>query len=72
MKYKASVVIEKDADGFYAYCPELEGCQTQGETLEDVLKNIKDAIALYVSTLSAREKRQLLSREILTSSVEVA
>ena len=28
MSYKVGVIIEKDEDGYYAYCPELEGCQT--------------------------------------------
>lgn len=30
MRYKVDVIIEKDADGYYAYCPALEGCQSQG------------------------------------------
>jgi len=47
-KYKLSVVIEKDANGYFAYCPELQGCYTQGETYEKVLGNIKDAIKLHL------------------------
>lgn len=46
--YKLSVVIEKDKDGYYAYCPELQGCYTQGDTYEEVIKNIKDAIKLHL------------------------
>ena len=46
--YKFSVVIEKDKDGYFAFCPELQGCYTQGETYEEVLDNIKDAIHLHV------------------------
>ncbi len=46
--YKFSVVIEKDNDGYFAFCPELQGCYTQGETYEEVLVNIKDAIHLHV------------------------
>jgi predicted RNase H-like HicB family nuclease len=72
MAQKATVVIEKDEDGYYAYCAELEGCQTQGETVEEVLRNIKEAIALYLSTLTEEEKQSLLSREVLTATVEVA
>ena len=72
MAQKATVIIEKDKEGYYAYCAELEGCQTQGETLEEVLRNIKEAIALYVSTLTEEEKQSLLSREVLTATVEVA
>lgn len=72
MAHKVAVVIEKDKDGYYAFCPELEGCQTQGDTLDEVTENIEEAIRLYVSTLSRKEKSKLLSRTILTGSVEVA
>lgn len=71
MARKASVVIEKDEHGFYAWCPELKGCQSQGETLEEAVANIKEAIELYLETLPPSERNVLLSREILTTAVEV-
>ena len=71
MSHKVNVVIEKDEYGFYAYCPELEGCQTQGNSLEETLDNIKEAIELYLSTLSEDEIRTSLSKEILTTTLEV-
>jgi predicted RNase H-like HicB family nuclease len=71
MAYKVNVVIEKDEYGYYAYSPELEGCQTQGDTLEEVLNNIKEAISLYLKTLSEDKMKALLSKEILTTSLEV-
>jgi predicted RNase H-like HicB family nuclease len=71
MARKASVVIEKDEHGFYAWCPELKGCQSQGDTLEETIANIKEAIELYLETLPESERDFLLSREILTTSVEV-
>ena len=46
--YRFSVVVEKDREGYFASCPELQGCYTQGETYEKVLENIKDAIRLHV------------------------
>ncbi len=46
--YKFSVIIEKDIDGYFAFCPELQGCYTQGDTYEEVLGNIKDAIRIHV------------------------
>jgi len=46
--YRFSVVIERDEDGYYAFCPELQGCYTQGDTYEEALANIKDAIRLHV------------------------
>jgi predicted RNase H-like HicB family nuclease len=71
MTRKASVVIEKDEHGFYAWCPELKGCQSQGDSLEDAVANIKEAIELYLETLPNEEREDLLSREILTTTVEV-
>jgi len=72
MTYKVSVVIEKDAHGFYAYCPELDGCQTQGDTFEEVMENAREAVALYLETLTDDEKTGLLSREVLTTALEVS
>ncbi len=71
MSHKVGVVIEKDEHGYYAYCPELESCQTQGDSLEEVLSNIKEAIELYLETLSEEEKNAALSKEILTTTLEV-
>jgi predicted RNase H-like HicB family nuclease len=71
MARKASVIIEKDQHGFYAWCPELRGCQSQGDSLEEAINNIKEAIELYLATLPEDERDALLSHEILTTSVEV-
>jgi predicted RNase H-like HicB family nuclease len=71
MAYKVNIIIEKDGYGFYAFCPELEGCQSQGDSLEEVMHNIKEAIELYLETLDPDEIKMLLSKEILTTSVEV-
>ncbi len=71
VSYKVNAIIEKDKYGYYAYCPELEGCQTQGDTLEEVLSNLREAIELYLETLSEDEITTLLSNEILTTSLEV-
>jgi predicted RNase H-like HicB family nuclease len=71
MSYKVSAVIKKDEYGYYSYCPELEGCHTQGDTLEEVMTNIKEAIELYLETLPKDERSIYLSKEILTTSLEV-
>ncbi len=47
-KYRFSVIIEKDQDGFFALCPELQGCYSQGDTYEEALRNIEDAIRLHI------------------------
>ena len=68
---KVSVVIEKDEHGCYAYCPELEGCQSQGVTLDEALANIREAVELYLETLTPEEARERTSVEIMTASLEV-
>lgn len=69
--YQITAVIEKDEDGYYAYCPQLEGCQSQGDSLEEIKINIQEAIELYLSTLTEEEKRSLLVKEISLMNVEV-
>jgi len=46
--YRVSVVIERDADGYFAFSPEFQGCYTQGESYEEALENIRDAIRLHI------------------------
>jgi predicted RNase H-like HicB family nuclease len=46
--YRLACVIEKDEDGYYAYCPQLQGCYTQGDTYEEAVNNLRDAIRLHI------------------------
>ena len=46
--YRFSVIVEKDDDGYFASCNEMQGCYTQGDTYEEVIANIKDAIQVHV------------------------
>lgn len=71
MTGKVSVVIERDQHGCYAWCPELKGCQSQGKTIEETLANIREAIDLFLETLTDEERAAALSQEILTTAVEV-
>ena len=47
-KYTFSILIEKDedGDGFIATVPELKGCHTQGDTITELVANVKEAIEL--------------------------
>ena len=71
MTRKASVIIEKDEQGYYAWCPELKGYQSQGQDLEETMVNIREAIELYLETLSENERSLAFSQEIFTTSLEV-
>nr|WP_321497978.1 type II toxin-antitoxin system HicB family antitoxin [uncultured Methanolobus sp.] len=51
-----TVVIEQDEDGIYvASVPELNGCHTQAETLDELNQRIKEAIELYLEVTSDKE-----------------
>ena len=69
--YKFSVVVEKDVDGYFALCPELQGCYTQGDTYEEILGNIKDAIRLHIEDrIESRARGQIFILEFLRRSRE--
>lgn len=70
--YKFSVVIEKDKDGYFAFCPELQGCYTQGDTYEDALENIRDAIRLHVEDRIEEGEEIPQPESISLTSLEVA
>jgi len=71
MSYRVSAIVEKDENGYYVYCPELPGCQSQGDTFEEAMANIREAVDLYIDTLSSEERAELLSREIFSATLEV-
>ncbi len=53
------VVIEEDPedDGYVVSCPALPGCHSQGETVEEALANIEDAIRACIEALNDRVAR---------------
>jgi len=70
VKYKYRIIIEQDEDGVYiASCPALKGCYSQGDTIEEAIENIKDAIKLHI------EARKIVGEpipiEVLIEEVEV-
>ena len=54
MKY--TVVINKTDFGYDVHCPALPGCHSQGDTLEEALDNIKDAIKTYLQMIEEETK----------------
>lgn len=70
--YQFSVVIEKDQDGYVAFCPALQGCYTQGATYEEVLANIHDAIRLHCEDRAASGEEIPQPEAVSLTSVAVA
>jgi len=49
-----TVILEKEEDGSYhAFCPILKGCHSQGDTFEEAIDNMTEAIELYLESLMA-------------------
>jgi len=69
--YRFTVIVEKDEEGYFAYCPELQGCYTQGKTFEEVMANIKDATKLHVEDRLVNNEPIATSDMISFSSLEV-
>ena len=64
VKHTLTVVRERDAaGGFLASVPALPGCFSQGETLEEVRANIREAIALYLEGEPAQDLPEFVGVE---------
>ena len=70
MIYKYKVSVERDEDGKYIVSvPTLQGCYTQGDTIDEALENIKDAIRLHID--ARRAVNEPIPLEVALEEVEV-
>ena len=60
MEYSV-VVHQEEEGGFWVNVPALPGCYSQGETVDEALVNVREAIALYLEVL--REEGQNVPRD---------
>ena len=70
--YRFAAVIEKDEDGYYAFCPELQGCYTSGETFEAARANLIEAIRLHVEDRLAEGEEVQGAESVNLTTIEVA
>jgi predicted RNase H-like HicB family nuclease len=69
-----TVVIEPDAEdgGYIVHCPDLKGCWSQGETIDEAMHNIVDAMSGWLAThieRSLNHARRAATSEPLTESL---
>ena len=73
MKIKA-IIHSAEEGGFWAEVPSLPGCRTQGETVEEIEENLKEAIALWLeageSEALGSEKDQIIEVAVCNKSRE--
>ena len=72
--YDFKVLLEPDeqAGGYVVSCPALPGCYTQGDTVDEALANIKEAILLCLEDMLAQNQPIPDMSRMLISSVAVA
>ncbi len=64
------VIVEKGEDfGYVVHCPAIPGCHSQGQTIEEAIENIKDAIRGCLSVLDPEPAAS--PREVGTMEIEV-
>jgi predicted RNase H-like HicB family nuclease len=62
---KLNVVLEPSEEGgFTVYVPSLPGCISEGETIEEAMKNIKEAIELYLEPIDDDRLEGALVQEL--------
>lgn len=71
--YRFTIVIEADEEGgYYAFCPALPGCYSQGETLEETKQHIREAIRCHLESLIHDEQPVPPEREEFIGTVHVS
>jgi predicted RNase H-like HicB family nuclease len=66
------IIVENDQDGYFVTCPTLQGCYSQGETYEEAIANIKDAVRLHIEDRLAAGEEIPEPASVSLSTVEVA
>jgi predicted RNase H-like HicB family nuclease len=65
------IILEGDSDGYFVSCPSLQGCYSQGDTYEEAVENIKDAIRLHIEDRRANGEGIPEPTSVSLSTVEV-
>lgn len=66
-----TAIIEREDDQYVSLCPELD-IASQGITVEDARKNLKEALELFFETASEKEIRDRLHTEVFITQLQVA
>ena len=66
------IIVEADSDGYFVSSPALQGCYSQGDTYEQAVENIKDAIRLHIEDRLADGEEIPEHVSVSLSTVEIA
>ena len=71
MNRQLTAIIEREGDGYVALCPEVD-VASQGATIDEARKNLREALELFFETASPEEIRGRLHNEVYVTQVELA
>ncbi len=66
--FRYTIIIEKAGNNYSAYCPDLPGCIATGQTVEETVERMKEAIAFHIEGL---KKEGLKIPEPTTTAVSI-
>jgi len=66
-----TAIIEREGNGYVALCPELD-IASQGDTVEEARRNLREAVELFFETASPEEMGSRLRGEVFVTQIEVA
>lgn len=70
MKFDVVIMEDEQTGGYVGIVPSLPGCFSQGESIDELIKNIKEAIELYLETLDKVEKEELLNEKMEFAGIQ--
>lgn len=71
MQKQLTAIIEREADGYVSFCPELD-IASQGDTIEEARENLREALELFFEAASPEEIQKRLHEEVYITRVEIA
>ena len=70
MNRRLTAIIEREGDGYVAFCPEVD-VASQGDTVAEARENLAEAVTLFFETASSEEIAGRLRDEVYVTQVEV-
>ena len=72
-EHQYTVVVEQDEDGgFVASCPALNHVASQGETVDEALANVREAMEVYIETLREHGEQVPAPRDVSTRAIDLS
>ena len=71
MNKTLTAIIEREGDGYVTLCPEVD-VASQGDTIDEAKKNLREALELFFETASPEEIRERVHNEVYVTQMELA